>query len=148
MTNNFDIYRSQQDESMEFDAQNKVTCEETKSTEQPKEWVIGELYENKDGDVLEFLGFNRHRKDIYPYVFINVESGFIVHHIKGEIIKNHAPKPVEHTIEYWINVYGSSRNGATAWQSKYAADANNDECIHRRIACLHIKRKFVEGEGL
>lgn len=51
--------------------------------------------------------------------------------------------PEKRTYERWVNVYAN--NLAASHHSREDADSFAGE---NRIACFHIKREYVEGEGL
>lgn len=152
-------YRKQWDKYMGIPTQDDLDKITPPPTEEPIEWVVGELYEDSEGAVLEFVFDNRKKplNDKYSALaFRHQKSGCIMlFNKKGQhedvegwnIIKKHTPKPVEHEIDCWFNVYLESDGYVSLIRNESKAEADMQE-LETRIACLHIKRTFVEGEGL
>lgn len=108
------------------------------------ELVIGEMYEDTYYlGVIFYIGINPVDKGFKIFVDSNGDSHNINEDYLAEHIRKHVPKPVEREIEFWVNIYPIGR--PCAWNLKTDAD----RCAGKdRIACLHIKRSFVDGEGL
>ncbi len=106
-------------------------------TEAPLELVIGDYYEMIDGSVRKLIA--SHDSE---YVVLEEEIGFEIFE-KREFIRKHTPAPKQHEVDFWVNV---DKDG---FKNTYETKKDSDTWASRdRIACLNIKRSFLEGEGL
>lgn len=121
---------------------------------EPIEYVAGALYENRNGEVYEYIGECKSSRR--PLVFYKLlELMLVFRSRKGflnmsedpshlDIIRKHVPAPVEHTRKYWVNFYPEDHL-ISIYSSKKGA---NKYCCEGRIACVPITIKFKTGEGL
>lgn len=122
--------------------------EETAPTEEPREFVIGEMYEHSEFGTMQYVGntsFGIICNMIFAPENIEINTKRFSALAAAEQLKKHIPAPKTNEIDVWLNIYDNNDYHAYVHLSKQDADDESDD---GRIACLHFKRTFTEGEGL
>lgn len=122
------------------------------------EFVVGELYEDRGGNVYEYIGESK-KQHGYSLIFMKIIEDYVVRRNQvgcvisceqsshNDIIRKHVPAPKEHEVEFWVNVYPPDSQGyigRTYSTAKFSINDRDSDCI----GCLHIKQTFKEGDGL
>lgn len=117
----------------------------------------GDICITRDGREVEFIGSRSHLTSTSingnnnTYVFCWRDIPYLVgkdglyRHSKccdeNDIIRK---KPEKKVFEQWINIYTGEEN----WSDYNTRKEADDAAAPARIACIHIKQEYVEGEGL
>lgn len=123
---------------------------------EPIEFVVGEFYDWID--IWESSDSGRHeqprigkfiaKNNANELVFDIEGYGFSVLDAGNPTLKKHILAPKEHEVDCYINIYYTNNDDhylGHLHKTRQHADKDADE---DRIACLHFKRTFTEGEGL
>lgn len=132
-----------------------LTKSEPASSPDDLEFIPGELYEDREGGVYEFLRQAPNQKLIFmdtlygSIIKSNPDGTYNNTPSKRDIVRKYMPQPKKHKVTGWVNVYmnddGTTRFGYHVSGEQEEAKKWFDDKI---IACLRIEREFTEGEGL
>lgn len=143
----------------ESDKTHNPTTETHKLKSETLEFVVGGLYEDREGHIYAFIGvnpyFEEHKEHTQYLIFCSKNNGLPTMRTRDgiygpsrqrDIIRKHVPAPKKHKIEFWLNLF--INKGEVDWFVYFSKKNADMQALPDRIACLHIEREFYEGEGL